>query len=219
MVRGLDGAGGGWDRLRPAGGVGEQPGSARRPCRSCPEQPRTAVGESADAIAGLACWAGANGGEAVGGAWRDGPGSTLAFDPHRAAMRMRRRGCLRVAEDVVHQRHQGADRPYGYLEHMFVSLRRAADGIAVVMGMFGHRSTTRSSDRRFTELSGFCPGRLQSKPRGRHEPVLCCAANRGRESGQMVCGRSPASTMRKGPSTWGNLCARAGPAAGDGLAA
>ena len=70
----------------------------------------------------------------MGWARRDGPWATIPFDPHRAAMRVRCGGRLRVGEDVIHKRHQGANPCYGYLEHMFVSLRRGADGIAAASG-------------------------------------------------------------------------------------
>lgn len=54
-------------------------------------------------------WLGPHGGEAVRGGGGHGAAPALVCDTRRAAVRMGRRGRLRIAEDVVGEGEQGAE--------------------------------------------------------------------------------------------------------------
>lgn len=64
----------------------------------------------------------------MGGARRDRAGPPPGLDPHLPAVRVRHGRRLRVAEDVVHQRHECAEPLDRTLEHMFVRVARGPDG-------------------------------------------------------------------------------------------
>jgi len=113
---------GAWRRAGGAAGSGTARGLSRR-------------SQLTDALAPGAARLGAHRGDAVHGTRRHGAGAPAPFDPDRPAVGVRCGRGLGIAEDVVDQRHQGAESLGGSLEHMFVKVRRGADGTGGLQGI------------------------------------------------------------------------------------
>jgi hypothetical protein len=86
---------------------------------------------------------------------------------------------LGIAEDVVDQRHQGAESLGGSLEHMFVKVRRGADGTGGLQGILqSGLEASRDGARSVSGAQGE-PGRGGFRRRVRtRRPAWCGCARR-----------------------------------------
>jgi hypothetical protein len=124
--------------VRPRGRAlpgSSRPSSARRPA-FCPWRPAVRL-RLAHHLASIATgWRGPDRAEAVGSRGLYAAGPALALPAERAAMRVRGprleielRVIRWVAEEVVDERHPGAQAGLGRLEHMFETLGGGSDGM------------------------------------------------------------------------------------------